>query len=157
MDKSIKMTIWETIARVFETMFFTFLEPLPRIPRKEEWPIDIKYIRAVVSITGKEDGKVALYLPRDLARNITINFLGITRSEVSQNQILDTAKETANMAVGSLLGTIDPEGLCVLGIPNAMPVVNLEQEDKLNDINQLVGFKTDCGMFLVYVKIGDVV
>jgi len=36
-------------------------------------------------------------------------------------------------------------------------VVNLEEEAELNDINQLVGFKTDSGMFLVYVKIGDVV
>ena len=157
MDKSMKMTVWETTARVFETMFFTFLEPLPRIPRKEEWPIDIKYIRAAVFFTGKGGGEVAIYLPRDLARNITMNFLGITRSEVSQNQILDTAKETANMAVGSLLGTIDPEGQCLLGIPDAMPVVDLEQEAELNDINHIVGFKTDCGMFLVYVKIGDVV
>jgi len=157
MDKSMKMTILETISSVFETMFFTFLEPLPRIPRKEEWPIDIKYIKAAISFTGMGGGEVAIYLPRDLARNITINFLGVTRSEVSQNQILDTAKETANMAVGSLLGTIDPEGQCFLGIPEAMPVVNLEEEAELNDINQLVGFKTDSGMFLVYVKIGDVV
>jgi len=44
-------------------MFFTFLEPLPRIPRKEEWPIDIKYIKAAISFTGMGGGEVAIYLP----------------------------------------------------------------------------------------------
>ena len=119
METNLKQTIFQTFSEVFETMFFTFLEPLEEIPGKAELGEPGAYIEADIAFEGAKRGGVRFYFPSALARNITVNFLGVDEVDVNESQVLDTAKETANMAIGSLLGRIDPAGTIRLGLPQS--------------------------------------
>ncbi|MFA7383718.1 MAG: chemotaxis protein CheX [Desulfurivibrionaceae bacterium] len=116
MDENLRMVILETFSEVFETMFFTFLEPLEEVPGKEE-VANGRFIEANISYSGGVNGSFLFYFPWELGKNITVNFLGVDEDTVIDRQISDTAAETANMAIGSLLGKLDPKGTASLAIP----------------------------------------
>ncbi|MFH7320785.1 chemotaxis protein CheX [Desulfurivibrio sp. D14AmB] len=120
MDGQFRSLIFQTFGEVFETMFFTFLEPVDEIPGPEALVCDDTYIRADIAYQGPQSGRFTIYLPKRLAHNVTMNFLGADEAAISDEQMLDTAKEATNMAVGSLLGKIDPAGESKLNIPEAM-------------------------------------
>lgn len=134
MDQNFRNLVDETFSEVFETMFFTFLEPIDEIPGPEAFAADDEsYIQADIAYHGPQTGRFSVFLPQRLARNITMNFLGADEEDINQEQVLDTAKETANMAVGSLLGKIDPAGESKLHIPEAtvleqLPVAEIAAE-----------------------------
>jgi CheY-specific phosphatase CheX len=123
MDAELKKNLYRTLSEVFETMFFTPLEPLAEPPSPEEIsPED--HLEAVIGYRGDREGTIRFYFPESLARFITFNFMGMDPSQLTDRQLLDTVKETANMAVGSLLGKLDPEGRCNLGIPASRRAVD---------------------------------
>ncbi|MDA8164115.1 MAG: chemotaxis protein CheX [Desulfobacteraceae bacterium] len=122
MDVELKKKLYRTLSEVFETMFFTILEPLEEPPVPEEASGE-DHFEAVIGYRGDREGTFRFYFPEQLARYITFNFLGLEPDEVTERQLLDTVKETANMAVGSLLGKLDPEGRCQLGIPESRRAV----------------------------------
>jgi len=134
MDQHVRDAIFQTFSEVFETMFFTFLEPVSELPAREEAALPGHYIEASIGYSGGYRGDFRFYFPLGLAKNITINFLGVNDDEVTGSQIRDTAAETANMAIGGLLGKLDPAGTASLAIPAARelaafsPASLLEQE-----------------------------
>lgn len=148
MDDNLKQTIFETFSEVFETMFFTFLDPQTDLPSASEVDEPGKYVEAKISYSGGQEGVFKLYMPYQLAKNITLNFLGIDEDGLAQNQIADTAAETANMAVGSLLGKIDPQGKTTLDIPKAQVLGGFSPAPLLNDPDLFL-FGTDFGMLWV--------
>jgi CheY-specific phosphatase CheX len=118
MDAELKKSLYRTLSEVFEIMFFTILEPLPEPPAAED-DAGGAHFEATIGYRGDREGTIRFYFPELLARHITLNIAGIEQEELSERQLLDTVKETANMAVGSLLGKLDPEGRCQLGIPES--------------------------------------
>lgn len=151
MDENLRQLANQTFGEVFETMFFTFLEPIDELPGPEAFDIDDTYIQANISYHGPVSGSFSFFLPRRLASNITVNFLGTDEAEISEEQILDTAKETANMAVGSLLGKVDPAGEAKLHIPEANVLDEFSVAELLNGPGVLL-FNTDYGSLWVQVK-----
>ncbi|MDF1615169.1 chemotaxis protein CheX [Desulfurivibrio dismutans] len=151
MDEQFRQMIYDTFSEVFETMFFTFLEPIDELSGAVALSADDDYIQANISYHGPESGRFALYLPQRLARNITMNFLGVEAGEVGEAQILDTAKETANMAVGSLLGRVDPGGEAKLHIPEAYLLDDFSAQELLEQPGALL-FNTDFGALWVVFK-----
>jgi hypothetical protein len=148
MDDNLKQTIFETFSEVFETMFFTFLDPQTDLPTANEVDEAGKYVEAKISFSGGQEGVFKLYMPYQLAQNITLNFLGIDEGGLAENQVADTAAETANMAVGSLLGKIDPAGKTILAIPQAQVLKEFSPASLLNDPGLFL-FGTDVGMLWV--------
>ena len=63
---------------------------------------------AIDIISNGENLGIKLYFPPKLAKEITINFLGIEEDEFDDEKMLDSVKEATNMTVGGLLGRIDP-------------------------------------------------
>ncbi|ADH86373.1 chemotaxis protein CheX [Desulfurivibrio alkaliphilus] len=152
MDEQFRQMIYDTFSEVFETMFFTFLEPIDELPGAAAFSGDDDYIQANIAYHGPESGSFTLCLPRRLARNITMNFLGVDEGEVSEAQMLDTAKETANMAVGSLLGRVDPGGEARLHIPEAHLLDEFSVRELLEQPGVLL-FNTDFGsLWVVFSK-----
>ncbi|MDZ7642506.1 MAG: chemotaxis protein CheX [Desulfurivibrio sp.] len=150
MDTQLKQLIEETFGEVFETMFFTFLEPINEMPGPAAFVGEDAYIQADISYHGPSAGRFSVYLPRRLAANITMNFLGVDDDEINPEQVLDTAKETVNMAVGSLLGKIDPAGESKLHIPSASELDRLELAEILEESGVLL-FNSDYGpLWVVY-------
>jgi|GEM_PF-264567 len=158
MEDRLRKLVAETILQVFETMFFTFLTPLPEAPASEEWPQKGRYIKASISFSGSDCGQcgeIAIHLPMALARNITSNFLGVEDAAISTAKVIDVAKETANMAIGSLLGKLDPEGKCTLQIPEAAEVDAGEMVSELKSSETLCAFSTENGLLLVQIDMHD--
>ena len=149
MESTLQQAIFQTLSEVFETMYFTFLEPLVEMPGEENPVATEGYIEADISFQGERTGRVRFYFPPALARNITVNFLGVEEMDVNEAQVLDTVKETANMAVGSLLGRLDPGGGIRLGLPQSK--VTALPLDALRGEPNLFVFNTEHGLlWLVY-------
>lgn len=150
MDTNLRQTIYETLSEVFETMYFTFLEPLFEVPPPEEISVSDAYYEATIAFQGEKSGRIRFYLPARLARGITVNFLGVDEVDVNESQVLDTVKETANMAVGSLLGRIDPGGTMKLGLPQSQVAADFSAE-ALRAQPGLFLFNTEHGLlWIVY-------
>jgi len=148
MDTNLRQTIYETLSEVFETMYFTFLEPLFEVPSREEIVVADGYYEAVIEFQGEKSGRFCFYLPRKLARGITVNFLGVDAVDVNESQVLDTVRETANMAVGCLLGRIDPDGTMKLGLPKSQ-AASAFSADELLARPGLFLFNTEHGLLWV--------
>ena len=144
MDDALHQAVSAALADVFEKMFFTLLEPLTDLPPQEEWGEEEGFVEASIGYTGELAGVLHFYFPLELARAITSNFLGGDEVEVGEAQMLDTVREAVNMAVGSMLGRIDPEGHCTLGIPEAHPAENFSPESLIADLGLYV-FRTSFG------------
>lgn len=147
MDDKLRQIIFETFSEVFETMFFTFLEPLEEEPGKGELGRS-KFIEATIGYAGGCNGRFLFYFPWELARNITVNFLGVDEDEVLDGQVMDTMAETANMAIGSLLGKLDPGGKASLAIPQARVLAEFSPETLLGATG-LCMFSTEFGIIWV--------
>ncbi len=155
MDTNLRQTIYETLSEVFETMYFTFLEPLFETPTQEEiGATDASYYEATISFQGAKSGRFRFYLPQGLARGITVNFLGVNATDVNESQVLDTVKETANMAVGSLLGRVDPGGTMKLGLPRSQATTDFSAADLLAQPGLFL-FNTEHGLFWVVYDEGE--
>ena len=148
MDTNLRQTIYETLSEVFETMYFTFLEPLFETPPQEEIVVADGYYEAIIAFQGVKSGILSFYLPKNLARGITVNFLGVDEVDVNEAQVLDTVKETANMAVGSLLGRIDPVGTMKLGLPQSRVAPGFSAADLLAQPGLFL-FNTEHGLLWV--------
>jgi len=150
MDQNVKQAVGASLAEVFETMFFTLLEPVDGIPSREEWASEKDFVEADISYTGSNSGELQFFFPQPLARSIAANFLGEQVDELSDGQIVDTVRESVNMAVGSMLGRIDPNGECSLSIPQARVVADFSPESIVAELGLYV-FRTASGyLWLVY-------
>ncbi|MCX5864179.1 MAG: chemotaxis protein CheX [Deltaproteobacteria bacterium] len=147
MDEDLRRVIFATFSEVFETMFFTFLEPLEEAPGKDELACG-KFIEATIGYSGGCNGRFIFYFPWELGKNITVNFLGVDEDGVPDGQIMDTAAETANMAIGSLLGKLDPGGTASLAIPQPRMLTEFSPETLLSSPG-LCMFNTEFGVLWV--------
>ncbi|MFZ5776164.1 MAG: chemotaxis protein CheX [Thermodesulfobacteriota bacterium] len=147
MDDRLRQTIFKTFSEVFETMFFTFLEPVESSPEQDELA-PTPCVEAVISYTGGHSGSFRFYFPVALARNLTVNFLGVDESDVQDNQVRDTAAETANMTIGSLLGKLDPNGTAKLAIPHTRQIDDFAPSALLAE-EGLCMFRTEFGILWV--------
>lgn len=147
MDEDLRRAIFATFSEVFETMFFTFLEPLEEAPEKEELACG-KFIEATIGYSGGCNGRFLFYFPWELGKNITVNFLGVDEDGVPDGQIMDTAAETANMAIGSLLGKLDPGGTASLAIPQPRMLAEFSPATLLG-ASGLCMFNTEFGVLWV--------
>ncbi|MDH3393989.1 MAG: chemotaxis protein CheX [Desulfobulbaceae bacterium] len=145
MDDNVKQAVSLSLAEVFETMFFTLLEPVDGIPARDEWSSEKDFVEAEISYTGANNsGELRFFFPQSLARSIATNFLGEPEDNLSDEQLVDTVRETVNMGVGSMLGRIDPDGQCALGIPQARLVSDFTPEKIIADLGLYV-FRTSFG------------
>ena len=143
MEQSLSDTFYDTLSDVFEKMYFTVLEPLPGPPAPASQ--EEEYLEAAIAFRGEKSGTFRLLLPQPLARHITVNFLGLENEDVAPGQILDTIKETANMTGGSLLGKLDPQGKCILGIPESRQLAGFLPPDSNGQVG-LYAFESDFGL-----------
>jgi len=147
MDENLRLVVFETFSEVFETMFFTFLEPLAEAPEKGDLAGG-RFIEATIGYSGGCNGSFQFYFPWEFCKNITVNFLGVDEDEVQDGQIQDTAAETANMAIGSLLGKLDPGGKASLAIPQ-VKVIDEFSPDGLLGSAGLCRFGTEFGILWI--------
>jgi CheY-specific phosphatase CheX len=116
MDVVLRKAFIRSLTEVFERMYFTILKPAAE-PETAASPDE--YLEAVIAYVGARKGSIRLYFPEPLALYATHIFMGVAKDQLTETQMLDTVRETANITVGSFLGELDPEGACRLGIPES--------------------------------------
>jgi CheY-specific phosphatase CheX len=116
MDLVLRKAFIRSLTEVFEKMYFAVLKPSaePELAASPE-----AYLEAVIAYGGAREGRIRLYFPEPLARYATHIFMGVAEDQLTEAQMLDTIRETANITVGSFLGELDPSGACRLGIPQS--------------------------------------
>lgn len=129
---------------VFGTMYFTPVELLPDLPTRDSWRLEGQYVKTSISYEGLRRARLCFYFPRSLAVSVAGGFLGIDEAAISDQQLIDTMREAANMIVGNFLGQIDPIGECALGIP-AAEVVHGFSPDGVRQDGELLAFISDFG------------
>jgi len=148
--KTIKEKMNQAAAQVFGAMYFTPVELLDQIPPEHKWNLEKKYIKAAIAYNGPQQAALEFYFPITLGTNIAAGFVGLDESALSDNQIIDTMREAANMITGSFLGMIDPEGICRLGIPKA-EIVNDFSPAGLADFSAMA-LTSDFGFLWIFYK-----
>ena len=116
------------ILNIFETMFFTLLEPFGDDPAAVEEGTDktppASFLKSEISFEGYYCGHLYLWLPYDLGEMLTQNFMGF-EEEVTESQILDMTGELANMICGNLFSVLDKNSVYNLGAPVTQKVASL--------------------------------
>ena len=148
----IRQRLNEAAIEVFGTMYFTPVELLPKVPPENQWHLQERYIKAVISYTGPQEAQLELYFPATLGSNISAGFLGVELDNLSEGQIVDTMREAANMIVGSLLGKLDPLGECKLGIPTAEMVKDYSPSKNTPEGSTTLAFISDFGLMWIFFK-----
>ncbi len=150
MTEGEKRIIVETIQELFEKMFFISLNPVVDLEADTLETASVYYHAFIGYETDGKKTVLHFYLADVLAKQITGNFVGIDISAVEERQLLDTVGETANMAVGSLLGQINPEGTAVLGMPESSIDAGFSPEQLLDD-DSFIAFRTSSGpMYMIF-------
>lgn len=110
----------DTISNVLEEMFFLV----------EETPPD-QFVESYQYITLIEDPSflMKICMGRDLAREITVNFLGIAQ-EPEETDILDCLQEVLNMVTGNFVGRAFPNHQTALPIPRSSAFRNTGEADE---------------------------
>jgi CheY-specific phosphatase CheX len=121
MDNELQEAAFGAISHVFETMFFVFLEPFT--PESGDlqpsfWSPKEHWLRSSLGFQGNLRGKLRLFLPFPLARDLATSFLGL-EEEASEQQAIDITKELTNMICGNLFSRYDQVQGYALTIPEA--------------------------------------
>lgn len=141
----LKRALNTAAVEVFGTMYFTPVELLPEFPERDSWRLEESYVKSAIEYDGPLGASLCFYFPRSLAVGIASGFLGLDDSAITDQQLLDTMQEAANMIVGSLLGIIDPSGTCTLGIPSAEVVVGFSPDSVCDQKDDILAFVSDFG------------
>lgn len=142
MFEEIRKAAVPAVSNIFETMFFTFLEPveenrtleetfsgLEKVPGLMPQSTSPYFLKSEICFSGDRSGQLRLLLPYDLSQTLTMNFMGF-EEEVTEPQILDMACELANMICGNLFSSLDKTSVTTLSSPLIQKIffqVGLEQ------------------------------
>jgi CheY-specific phosphatase CheX len=142
-----------SVLNIFETMFFTFLEPLDEHTGPEatdtEQPLDRTsefqnpgYIKSEIHFVGIHSGVLRLFLPYDFSRVLAMNFMGF-EEEVSESQIKDMAGELTNMVCGNLFSSLNKTTVYTLSPPATQKISLQEKVKEVGPEDFLLDFRNE--------------
>lgn len=160
MAEDFRKALISTVLNIFETMFFTFLEPLEGTDEADP-PLSkdtggVRWLSGEVPFSGVRAGRLFVYLPWDLGEMMTQNFLGLEEGEVTEEQVSDMARELANMVCGNLFSSWDNQAVISLGTPNARLIAEGEKKQELEVVDLAVDFAFEDKVVTVALR-GDAV
>lgn len=131
--ETLRAAVKQAISDVLETMFFQPMRFADETRPLKEWFFqEGTLLGASLDFDGPPQGSFFLLVPDTLIGEWTANLLGMDRREIGDEQKRDTLKEAINMIGGRALSLLDAQGVCRMGIPQAMenkdlPHSNLEE------------------------------
>jgi CheY-specific phosphatase CheX len=109
--QKIHQSLKKSIFEVFEKMFFVFLEPA------EAFPAGTEVLKASIRFRGPRSGILDLLFTADLATKMVQNLLLKDLDEISERDVEDCLKESANVVCGNFLRIFDSSLTFDLSIP----------------------------------------
>jgi hypothetical protein len=155
MTEDLRKAAISAILNIFETMFFTFLEPQqgqgvledpePE-PEKESDPMaesrDFAFINSEIHFAGVYSGFLSLFIPYDFSRVLTMNFMGFEEG-VTESQIEDMAGELTNMVCGNLFSSLDKTNVYTLSPPSTKIISHQNRMPKVDPEDFKLNFSTE--------------
>lgn len=128
MFEDIRSIAVSVTSSIFETMFFTFIEPQSGEGEEEQSGFESSpvFLRGEIGFAGKYSGKLRLYLPVEMAQMMASSFMGLEEEKASESQASDMVNELCNMICGNLCSQLDKKTVWDLTIPNTQPVPRQE-------------------------------
>lgn len=124
--KSLMKVMRAAISDVLETMFFMTVQfAESRCALKEWFPDEQSLFGATISFNGPSSGSLWLVAPVSALNEITANFLGRGKDEISDEEKRDTVKEALNMIGGHGFSLFGRKDTFALGIPNSIEGLTL--------------------------------
>ena len=100
-----------------------------------------------LNFSGPFSGYFLFFIPRELARSLTADFLGEDPKKISQDHLSATVREIINMITGSTFSYFDDQAVFNLGIPELLPADMAECDDSRLDQEIFVAVKTEDSRF----------
>ena len=165
MSEEIQRNVSSVVTKIFETMFFIFVEHQeepgnsvsPERAGREfdgqggESPIEGR-IFTEIEFRGKKSGRMNLLLPRPLAQKMAVNFMGLGETEISESEALDVAKELTNMISGNLFSLLEGKGDYQVTVPTARMIRDGEMEKIFDPSGLTMDFLADGQRFSLHLS-----
>ncbi|WP_165477772.1 chemotaxis protein CheX [Desulfobacter hydrogenophilus] len=125
MKKVLMTAMTNSISEVMETMFFMPVEIGPEMILNDSG-IDLNNALACrLNFTGDIGGNIDVISPEPLVAELTSNFLGETKAELTWEQQFGTLSEMLNMVCGNALKKVKCRRPYKLGIPEKITSTDL--------------------------------
>jgi len=126
--KSLMKVMRAAISDVLETMFFMTVQFGESRCTLQEWFFDKQVLfGATISFNGPSSGSLWLVAPVSALNEITANFLGRGKDEISDEEKRDTVKEALNMIGGHGFSLFGRKDTFTLGIPRSIEGLTLRE------------------------------
>jgi CheY-specific phosphatase CheX len=138
------------VQEVFETMFFTFVDPIGEDEMGQVTSLPGRYFHGRIGVKGENQKKVLdIFMPEEMIGSLTETLLSKEDDKgVSKEELIDTTKEIANMVLGNILNKINKEGTQRLTTPTAELVGDIPPFVKDSGVERIY-FETDWGIMVV--------
>ena len=135
------------VEEVLEKMFFIFTDlPSDEADRPVE-PSGRKVIRAGLGFQGAWQGRIELCFDPGLGRVLAANFLGQDEDAISDELVMDMAKEITNIAAGRFLVLLEPDQGLSMELPEAELVEEMAISTWLSNTGGAVVLESEEGRF----------
>lgn len=122
MDKdALTKAMKDSISEVLETMFFMPVDFMSTGKGKAQPADKTEPIAVQLHFSGPVSGCIRLTAPKNLAREVSSDFLGIDPDTVVPADMVGTIKEMINMLAGNTLSLYDPKVVFDMGVPETIP------------------------------------
>jgi hypothetical protein len=153
MEKKSMQKLFETLADVFEVLFSIPLKSLEDSPPRKILRVKGDYLEVRVDVVNGSRFPTFFFLPRGLAQRLANNLVDQDERAESEADVNGAAKEAVGITVGGLLGRIDPEAKCTIGVPMVRTVAGFSP-DWLSGMPGTRGYETEFGY--LWMDLGDI-
>ena len=119
MDELLRQKVFETLNDVFGVLFSISSRPLDDFPSGDLRNAGVSYIEVRVDVSRGDRFPAYFFFPEELALGVAHNFMGLESIGLGDDKIKAVASDAARIAVGGLLGKIDPDAECAIGASTA--------------------------------------
>ena len=147
--ETLKKALTDSISEVLETMFFLTFEfdescdVQKKLEEEGERLINVK-----LNYKGEITGCVIMFIPNELASDITADFMG--KDSVEQDEVEGTAKEIINMVTGNLFSHYNKENIYDLDIPEILSSKVLKEKNSNHPDEISIAIKTVDDYFVIF-------
>ena len=138
MKNSLMRAMKNSISEVLEKMFYLSIE-IDEDTDSYQIDENVDYHSSKLSFKGPFSGTFHSTCPENLLKIMTVNFLGVDDTEVTQTHMIEVVKEMGNIIVGNIFSNYDANIEFQLGIPEIVTEkISFADENDENNINLIV-------------------
>ena len=131
-----------SISDVLEMMFYLPLEISISSNWKESGVHEKDLLISKLDFKGSFNGSSFFFVPQTLALDLTSSFLGSDKSQITQEQILETVGEILNIMTGGTFSRYDDQTVFNLGIPEHVDLASVRIKEADSKDIAFVGIDT---------------